>query len=105
MGMREAKQFQLKFDYIRICSYTGEINVKKTVEQNKERQELIRRLRRSRYGDIDSSMHVTNLSTYQLLPIETEVLFKSLNFAIPPQKLKRQSIFREFEVLWAHSRE
>ena len=36
LGMSKAKQFLLKFHYITLCSYIGEINVKKTFE-NKQR--------------------------------------------------------------------
>ena len=97
----EAKEMLLKFDFVRLCHYIGEINCKKTVDEVKEGNELVGKLRVSRYGNIDTSSHVVNLSSYQLSNIETEVLSRGLKFAMPPQKVKREAVLSEFESLWA----
>ena len=75
--------------------------IDRKINQAKERLDLVKRLKQRRYGRVELSSHVTNLSSYQLSPIETEVLSKGLNFAIPPSKLKRESILSEFETFWA----
>ena len=99
--MLKVKQSLSKFDFIRFCMYIGQVNNKKTSDQSKVRLDLVKRLKKRRYGSVEHSPHVTNLSSYQLSSTESEVLAKGLNFAIPPRTLKRESVLGAFETFWA----
>nr|WBB44924.1 reverse transcriptase [Chrysogorgia stellata] len=103
VAMLNAKNVLSKFDFVRFCSYLADIHSKKILLQCSERTELISRLKKSRYGAFcsDSIQHIKNLSSYTLSSIEKEVLSKGLNFAIPQSKIKRETIFSEFEILWS----
>ena len=49
----------------------------------------------------DSKKHISNLSDYSLSETETFVLGNGLEFCIPPQRINREELFAEFEILHA----
>ena len=58
---------------------------------------------RKRFGGLmsDSKKHISNLSDYSLSETETSVLGNGLEFCIPPQRINREELFAEFEILHA----
>ena len=49
----------------------------------------------------DSKKHISNLSYYSLSETETFLLGNGLEFCIPPQRINREELFAEFEILHA----
>ena len=85
---------------MRFCRYVAEVEEHKRNQIKTKHFLIVNWLVKQRFGSVSNSgNNICNLSGYDMTQSEKFVLFRGLNFCLPPTNVKRGKIFAEFEVL------
>ena len=99
-NLRLVMQWMGFIDFIRFQEYSTTLFKKNGTKRGEKFDKLVTLLKKRRYGNNNASVEtIKNLSSYKLTDDEQFVLSHGLGFHIPPNKIKREHVLSEFEVL------